>query len=242
MINVATIGEPPTLDPMASTADLVGIVTQHIFETLYTFDKEWKTTPLLAESLPEISADGKTYTIKLRAGIKFHDGSDMASDDVVASLDRWIKVASRGKQAASFIDKIEATDPLTVTITLKQPYAPLVSLLAFNNSAAIILPKEKQEEPMKEFIGTGPYMLKERKADQYIQLVRFDGYKSREGDGNGYGGARHQYLDEIRFVPVPDANTRVEAAVSGQYDYIDSIPVESFDKIKSSSSRQSRLS
>lgn len=61
VINVATIGEPPTLDPMASTADLVGIVTQHMFETLYTFDKDWKATPLLAESLPEISADGKTY-------------------------------------------------------------------------------------------------------------------------------------------------------------------------------------
>ncbi|MGO7675677.1 ABC transporter substrate-binding protein, partial [Rhizobium ruizarguesonis] len=64
-------------------------------------------------------------------------------------------------------------------------------------------------------IGTGTYMLKERKADQYIQLVRFDGYKSREGDSNGYGGARNQYLDEIRFVPVPDPNNRVEAAVSG---------------------------
>ncbi|MGV1754016.1 ABC transporter substrate-binding protein [Agrobacterium sp. CG674] len=234
VINVATIGEPPTLDPMASTADLVGIVTQHIFETLYTFDKDWKPTPLLAESLPEISADGKIYAIKLRSGIKFHDDSDMASDDVVASLNRWIKIASRGKQAASFIDKMEATDPSTVTITLKQPYAPLVSLLAFNNSAAIVLPAEKQDEPMKEFIGTGPYMLKERKADQYIQLARFDGYTPRSGESNGYGGARHQYLDEIRFVPVPDANTRVEAAVSGQYDYIDSLPVESFDKIKSS--------
>lgn len=81
---------------------------------------------------------------------------------------------------------------------------------------------------MTEFVGTGPYMLKERKADQYIQLVRFDGYKSRDGESDGYGGARHQYLDEIRFVPVPDPNTRVEAAVSGQYDYVDSIPVESF--------------
>src|SRR5690348_5459421 len=76
VINVATIGEPPTLDPMSSTADLVGIVTQHIFETLYTFDKSWNVTPLLAESLPEISADGKTYKIKLRTGIKFHDYSD----------------------------------------------------------------------------------------------------------------------------------------------------------------------
>jgi peptide/nickel transport system substrate-binding protein len=238
VINVATIGEPPTLDPMLSTADLVGIVTQHIFETLYTFDKSWNVTPLLAESLPEISADGKTYTIKLRTGIKFHDNSDMTSEDVVASLTRWMKIASRGKQVAGFIDKIAAADPATVTITLKQPYAPLTSLLAFNNSAAIIIPSEKQDEPMKEFIGTGPYMLKERKADQYIQLVRFDGYKSREGDSNGYGGARHQYLDEIRFVPVPDPNTRVEAAVSGQYDYVDSIPVESYDKLKASTASQ----
>jgi peptide/nickel transport system substrate-binding protein len=79
VINVATIGEPPTLDPMTSTADLVGIVTQHIFETLYTFDKSWNVTPLLAESLPQISADGKTYTIKLRTGIKFHDNTDMTS-------------------------------------------------------------------------------------------------------------------------------------------------------------------
>ena len=55
VVNVATVGEPPTLDPMVSTADLVGIITQHFFETLYTFDKNWKVTPLLAESLPELS-------------------------------------------------------------------------------------------------------------------------------------------------------------------------------------------
>ena len=58
VVNVATVGEPPTLDPMASTADLVGIITQHFFETLFTFDKNWKVTPLLAESLPEVS-DGR---------------------------------------------------------------------------------------------------------------------------------------------------------------------------------------
>lgn len=96
VINVATVGEPPTLDPMASTADLVGIVSQHMFETLYTFDKDWKPTPLLAVAMPEISADGKTYTIKLRSGVKFHDGTDMDATDVVASLERWTKTASRG--------------------------------------------------------------------------------------------------------------------------------------------------
>ena len=237
-INVATVGEPPTLDPMTSTADLVGIVTQHIFETLYTFDHNWKVTPLLAEALPEISSDGKTVTIKLRSGVKFHDGTDMASDDVVASLNRWTKLASRGKQAAGFIESIAATDPQTVTITLKQSYAPLVSLLAFNNSAAIVIPAEKQADTMAEFVGTGPYMLNERKADQYIQLARFDGYTTPAGESDGYGGARHQYLDEIRFVPVPDPNTRVEAAVSGQFDYIDSIPVESYDKLKGATATQ----
>ena len=94
IVNVATVGEPPTLDPMVSTADLVGIITQHIFETLFTFDKDWKVTPLLAESLPELSPDGKIYTIKLRQGVNFHDGSAMTSEDVVASLEALDELAS----------------------------------------------------------------------------------------------------------------------------------------------------
>ncbi|CAH1662420.1 Peptide/nickel transport system substrate-binding protein [Hyphomicrobiales bacterium] len=236
IINVATVGEPPTLDPMVSTADLVGIVSQHIFETLYTFGKDWKITPLLAEALPEISPDGKVYTIKLRDGIAFHDGGTMTSRDVVASLKRWMENASRGKQTASNIASIEPVDDLTVKITLKEAYAPLAALLAFNNSAAIVLKADNQAVPLAKVAGTGPYALKERKADQYIQLTRFDGYKSRAGEADFYGGARKQYLDEIRFVPVPDPNTRVEGAVAGQFSYADSLPVESFDRLKTGKS------
>jgi peptide/nickel transport system substrate-binding protein len=232
IVNVATVGEPPTLDPMVSTADLVGIITQHFFETLFTFDKNWKVTPLLAESMPDISEDGKVYTIKLRQGVTFHDGSPMTSEDVLASLKRWTELASRGKQTATIIDKIEALDPATVRITLKAPYAPLLALLSFNNAAAVIMPAKKMENPLKEPVGTGPYKLKERKPDQYIQLVRFDGYKSRAGEPDGYGGARKQLLDEVRFVPVPDPNTRIEGAISGQYDYVDALPVEAFERLK----------
>lgn len=232
VIDVATIGEPPTLDPMASTADLVGIVTQHMFETLYTFDAKWGATPLLAAALPAISEDGKTYTIPLRSGIKFHDGAVMTSADVVASLERWMRIATRGKQAAEVIDSVVATDDATVTITLSTPYAPLVALLSFNNAAAIIIPAANaDQDPLESFIGTGPYKLQERVPDQYIQLVRFDGYQSLEGEPNGYGGARNQYLDEIRFVPVPDPSTRIGVAMAGQYDYVDQIPVESYQQI-----------
>jgi len=235
-ITVATVGEPPTLDPMVSTADLVGIVTQHIFETLYTFDANWSVIPLVADAMPDVSADGRVYTIKIRQGLTFHDGSALDADDVVASLKRWTEVASRGKLAADNIDKIEKVDGFTIKISLKQPFAPLLALLAFNNSAAVILPSEKIAPELKEIVGSGPYMLKARVADQYIQLVRFEGYKPREGDPNGYGGARKQYLDEIRFVPIPNANTRVEGAVAGQFDYTDSLPVEAFDKIKAGAS------
>ena len=98
--NIAMIGEPQTLDPMASTADLVGIIMQHVYEPLYTFDANWNVAPMLAESMPAISKDGLVYTIPLRKGVKFHNGKEMTSDDVVASLKRWMEMAPRGKAVA----------------------------------------------------------------------------------------------------------------------------------------------
>lgn len=236
VINVATIGEPPTLDAMVTSTDLVGMISQHIFETLYTFDKSWNVAPLLAESLPEVSQDGKVYTIKLREGIIFHDSTAFDSADVVTSLTRWLRLAGRGKQIAPDVKQVEAVDPLTVRITLAKPYAPLAALLAFNNSAAIMLPSEKQAEPMVDVVGTGPYQLKERRPDQYIQLIRFESYKPRSEEASGYAGARNAYLDEIRFVPAPDASTRLEGAVAGQFDYVDSLSVEQMGRLNTAKS------
>src|SRR5213080_1667532 len=88
--NLAMIGEPQTLDPMASTADLVGTIMLHVYEQLYTFDANWNVTPMLAESMPAISNGGLVYTIPLRKGVKFHNGKEMTSDDVLASLKRWM--------------------------------------------------------------------------------------------------------------------------------------------------------
>lgn len=232
VITVATIGEPPTLDAMLTSTDVVGMISQHIFETLYTFGKGWQIVPLLAADLPAISEDGKVYTIPLRTGVSFQDGTAFDSADVVASLKRWTEVAARGKQVAPLVGSIEAVDATTVRITLTQPYAPLLALLSFNNSAAIMLSSENQDAQSIAIVGTGPYALKEHKPDQYIQLVRYDGYASLPGEPDGFGGARKQNADEIRFIPVPDSATRVENAIAGQYDYVDSLPVEQFDRIE----------
>jgi peptide/nickel transport system substrate-binding protein len=231
-INVATVGEPPTLDPMESPADVVGIISQHMFETLYTWGEGWRVVPLLAAKDAEIAAGGKTYTIPLRTGVKFHDGTDMTSEDVKASLERWMTVAQRGKQTAEKVESVTAPDESTIVITLKEPFAPLLPLLALQTSAAIILPAEKQAQPMTEYVGTGPYKFRERKPDQYVQLVKFDEYVPREDPTNMYGGRRVPYLDEIRFVPVPNASTRIEGALSGLYNYADALPVESLPRLQ----------
>src|SRR2546430_2858663 len=229
--NLAMIGEPQTLDPMASTADLEGTIMQHVYEPLYTFDGNWNVVPMLAETMPVISKDGLVYTIPLRKGVKFHNGKEMTADDVVASLNRWMEMAPRGKAIAKEVKTLEAKGPNTVVITLNRPYAPLVSHFALPSGFAVIMPKETIATPLTQFIGTGPYQFKERKPDQYVQLVRFDGYSPRKETPSGYAGKREALLDELRFVPVPNANTRVEGSLSGQYHFADLLPVESFSRI-----------
>ena len=234
VLTIATQGEPPTLDPVGVTADLVGIITQHVFETLFTFDKEWAVIPLLAAEAPTLSDDGLVYTIPLRTGVKFHDGSVMNADDVVASLERWTTLSPRGKTVAPSIASIVAKDPATVVITLNETYAPLLPLLSMNNGAAVIVPKAQINEDgsLKEMIGTGPYSFLEHKPDQYIRLVRFDDYSVLEGEPNGYGGARVAKIKELRFVPVPNATTRVEGVIAGQYQYAGPLATEMLPRLK----------
>lgn len=233
-IDVAIIGEADTFDPMVSTKDVVSIVTQHFVETLYTFDSGWNIAPLLATDLPEISNDGKTYKIGIREGITFHDGSTMDAKDVVASLNRWLDVASRGKLVADKISSVEATGDYEVTISMSEAYSPLLSLLAFSNSAAVVYPEEIIADTIENVVGTGPYMIAEHVPDQYLQLVKFDGYVSREEPSDGAAGKRAQTVDEIRFVPVPDPNTRVEGLLSGQFAFADSLPAESYGRLSDS--------
>ncbi len=234
VITVATIGEPPTLDPVGTTSDLVSIITQHVFETLFTFDKDWQLQPLVASALPQVSADGKTYTIPLRSGVTFHDGSKMTAEDVVASLDHWLKASPRGKTAAPMVDSVTAKGADTVVIALKEPFAPLTALLAMNNGAAAIVPKSVIDgaNPLKSLIGTGPYKLLEHKPDQYIRLVKFDGYASPTGPASGYAGSRVAKIGEVRFVPVPNAATRVSGVLAGQYQFADSLPAEALGRFK----------
>lgn len=229
---LAMVAEPQTLDPMASTADLVGTIMQHVYETLYTFDAKWNVVPMLAEAAPKISADGKVYTIALRKDVQLHNGRALTADDVVASLQRWVEQAPRGKAVGKQLAHIQAKGPGTVEIALTAPYAPLLAQLALPSGMAAIMAKDSIATPLKEFVGTGPYQFKERRPDQYLLLERFDHYTARKEPASGYGGKREALIAELRFVPVPNANTRVEGALAGQYDFADLLPTEALSRLE----------
>jgi peptide/nickel transport system substrate-binding protein len=242
VLTVAMPNDPPTLDPTTNTNNVTAIIVQNVFETLYTYDARWNIVPMLAAAEPEFSDGGKTMRIRLRSGVLFHDGSTMTSADVVASLQRWMKLSPRGgKTTAQVTENLGAIDPLTVEWKLKSPYAPLLQMLSFFSAVAAVMPEAKakafMEAPINnvaDYVGTGPFRLVERRADQYVRLEKFDRYTGLDSAPSGYAGKRQALVNEVRFVPVPNANTRVQSVLSGQYLVAEGLSTELFAEIKAS--------
>jgi peptide/nickel transport system substrate-binding protein len=233
-MNLAMIGEPQTLDPMASTADLPSLIMMHVYESLYTFDADLNARPMLAVDMPKVSADGKLYEIEIRKGVKLHSGRDLDVEDVIASLKRWFEMTPRGKSVAAVLDKMEARGTHGLTVALKSPVPAFATHMALPSGYAAIMAKESIATPLTSFVGTGPYKFQERRPDQFVILTRFDGYSARSETSSGYAGKREAKVAELRFIPVPNANTRVEGVLAGQYHFADQLPVEAFKRISSS--------
>ena len=87
VLRVAMIGEPPTLDLHTTTAVIVQQITWHVYETLFTYDRQYNAIPLLVDT-HTVTDNGRTYLFRLRRGVKFHNGKEMTTADVVASLKR----------------------------------------------------------------------------------------------------------------------------------------------------------
>jgi peptide/nickel transport system substrate-binding protein len=243
VLRVGNLGEPPTLDAHWTTASITETLTNHLYEGLYTLDDDNKPIPMLAESLPAVSRDGLTYTIKLRQGVKFHNGKEMTSEDVLASLTRWSKQSIYGKDLFAYVTEFKAVDKYTVELKLKEKVAIVLINLAVPNNFGAIYPKEiaekfKPEEKATEYVGTGPYKLVEWRPDRHIRMARFDDYKPRSEKRNGYGGAKVAYIDQIDWIPVPDVATRVAQMETGELDLADDLNADAYDRLlKSANAR-----
>ena len=228
--------KPPTLDPYLSTNTVLRQVASYMFESLVTFDENYQVIPQIARKW-EVGEDDLTYTFHLREGVLFHDGSELTSEDVVASFNRYAS-ESVGKERVKLVESIKAVDEYTVQFKLSEPTLFLTTL-AIPDPVFGIMPAEQAAKTDElqgpdELIGTGPYKLVEWKPDQYVKLTRFDDYVADEGmERSGLGGKKVAYFDEIQLIPVPEAGSRIAGIKTGEYHYAESIPFTEYKNLQS---------
>ncbi len=188
-ISVGTTLKPPTLDP-ADSYELAGLnIIYNVGESLYTY--ELGTTeikPLLATEMPTISEDGLTYTIPVRQGVVFHDGTPFNAEAMTFSLQRFIE--NGGKPAfllGNVVSKVEANGEYELKITLTKPFAAFPALLAFPGACALSPQAYKigaGEFNPNTLIGTGKYKLTQFNSDA-ISLTANENYWGEKSANQG---------------------------------------------------------
>ncbi|OGP63379.1 MAG: hypothetical protein A2170_04265 [Deltaproteobacteria bacterium RBG_13_53_10] len=231
----AVEGEQANLNPfLISTSDVVPIQV-NLFSTLLTQDLKSNFVPSLAESY-SVSGDGLTYTFHLVKNATWHDGKPFTSADVVYTLrDLYPQNPRTGTWWKPNVNVVvEAPDNLTVVLKLKQPYAPLLDLIAYPTGGPSILPKHLYEgTDMKKNpynskpIGTGPFMFKEWVKGSHIELVRNPNYFASGKEGK-------PYVDRVVFRLIPDPAGRMLALKKGDVDFVpyNAVPFEEVPELR----------
>ncbi len=225
---LAIYQQPETLDPYNTNTTITTAVTKSFYEGLFAFDKDMKLKNVLAESY-EVSKDGLVYTFKLRSGVKFHDGTDFNAAAAKANLDRVMDPANRLLRANQFnrVAKVEAVNPQTLRITLKEPFGPFINALG-HASAAMISPAALAKWGSKDIafhpVGTGPFEFVEWKQTEAIVGKKFANYWKK-----GY-----PKVDQVTWKPVTENNTRAAMLQTGEADFAFTLPYEQIATLKKS--------
>ena len=196
--------EPPHLDPTAGAAAAIDeVLYANVFEGLTRIGSRGEVMPGLAESWT-VSEDGKTYSFKLRTGVKFHDGTDFDAEDAKFSLDRARAEESTNAQKGLFaaIDTVEVVDPASLKVTLKNPQGSFLYNLGWGD--AVIVAPESAETNKEKPIGTGPFKFDNWAKGSSITLVKSADYWGEPA-----------MLDKAEFRIIPDAAAAVPALLSG---------------------------
>lgn len=219
-LNIGYNAQPPTMDPLMTTAHATRVFSRVIFEPLLTLDADGEVQPVLAEDF-EVSEDGLTITFHLREDVPFHNGSTVEAADVIASLERWKQLSTIGP--AYFADaELDSPEEGVVTFTMPEPMYVAPELIADPAQMPHIMPEEvveaAGEDGIQDYIGTGPYEFGTWETDQYIRMDRFEDYASPEGEPSGMAGEKTAHFEEMYFRFVDDDSTRLSGLQTGEYD------------------------
>ena len=214
--------EPPGLDPTAGAASAIAEIVQYnVFETLTKINSDGTVSPLLAESW-EVSPDLKTYTFKLRKGVRFHNGEPFSASTVKYSFERAGAEKSTNKDKRTFasMENVAAIDDHTVVI-LNKSLDPDFLFLMGQATAIIVEPKSADTNATKP-VGTGPYQLTAWNKGSAVTLSKWDGFRSAAGIR----------MKKVTFRFISDPAAQVAALLAGDVDAFPRVTPRSVTQFK----------
>ncbi|MCF2531501.1 ABC transporter substrate-binding protein [Yinghuangia soli] len=224
-LRVDSASEPQDLDPLAYNTSTQLRLTYALYDTLLENRGGGQVGPQLAD-LPVVSADGRTYTFKLRAGVKFHQGQDLTSADVKFTYETIMnpkdpKAGSIWRSTLAAVAGVAAPDPLTVVFTLKTPYEPMAANFAIIPILSASTPYEPRATYATTENGSGPFRLAKWDRGRQISLTRNDAY---------FQGAPK--LDQVVIATVKDETTRITNLVNGTTQISADLPPAQVPQVK----------
>jgi peptide/nickel transport system substrate-binding protein len=212
-LRIGLAEDPDILDPSLARTYVGRIVFAAFCDKLFDIDEKLNIVPQLALS-HETSADGKEVTIKLRPGVKFHDGEPFDAEAAKFSLERHLTLpTSFRKPELAALDHVEIVDPQTIKLVLKTPYSPLLAQLT-DRAGMMISPKAAKEEGDKfglRPVCAGPYKFVERVQQDRMVFEKFADYWNKD----------NVFIDRVVFLPIVDSTVRLANLKSGGLDLIE---------------------
>ena len=227
-----------TLDPVFSQFQIVGNVATQMYENIFAWDGNLEPAPRLAHSF-SLSSDLKTYTITIRDGVTFHDGTAFTAADAAQSIRRW---RTSGNPAAGIIRRftdehaLNVVNDLTFTWDFTEPIGAAIFILAIPHGMLPVMKQDLAETPfsvsVEDHIGTGVFKFVEWDIGDKITFERFENHVSRTEPftPGTYAGENIAYLDKLVLLEVPDAETQIAGLETGEWDMVEYAGLDFFDR------------
>jgi peptide/nickel transport system substrate-binding protein len=232
-LRIAQTNDIRGTDPGFKRDALTDAVLAHIVEGLVAYREDTSVGLMLAQSM-DVSADRKTYTFKLRPGLRFHNGQPVLAKHFVTNWNRYMDPANNWRclqqfqaEGPSAVASIAAQDDSTIVYTLEKPSSLFLANLARPDcgSAGVYHPDSLKADGTWDLpVATGPYMLGEWRHDEYVELERFDGYAPLPGNRDGLTGRKEALIPKVRFVIIPEESAEKAALFAGDVDIVASLP------------------
>lgn len=217
------------LDPIAGASASTRNHALLVFDTLYGVDESNRARPQMVAG-HTVEMDGLQWTMTLREGLRFHDGSSVLAKDVVSSIRRWWQRDNVGRILASVTDELSWVSDRMFRFRLKIPFPTLPDVLGkLASHAPVVMPdwlaRTSAFSPVPEIVGSGPYrfVATEHVPGSKLVYEKFDGYQPRFGEEtNVLAGAKIANFDRVEWSVMPEAETAAAALLRGEVDWWES--------------------